>query len=198
MGTDMEVQLEMDESNEEPAFSAARSIHSLTTGSFLVDRDYSIFDALAGGRDSVLPHQDRDPRSAPLFAPRGLPNPCSISVARSYYFLVAKPNDPPNCQFWEPHRCVTPETAKEWLRYEGCHEGKVVQWINGDRTWRVVSGPGNYNATWLSFDEANASLKHHGLTWDSSPITFRALRDAMACLVREYGSPRVRMTLWFN
>lgn len=198
MGTYIDAVLEMDLSDGETPFADAGSIDSLTTAGWLLDRDYGVFDALAGGRSAVLPPDVQDLRSEPLIPPRGMPNPCSLAVAHHYYFIVAETTELPDRSFWPAHRCVTPDIASDWIRNKRCHEGNVVQWIPGDRTWRVVSEPGNYGATWLSLEEVDASLAHHAIQWDSLRISYRILRDAMATLVQEFGSSRVRMTLWFS
>jgi hypothetical protein len=69
MGTYMSAFIEVDHSTTLPPFSDPTQIFSLTEGSFSFGKDYDVFDALARGRDSQLPVEDRDPRRRPLIAP---------------------------------------------------------------------------------------------------------------------------------
>jgi hypothetical protein len=84
------------------------------------------------------------------------------------------------------------------LRDKGSHEASFVQSLNGSQTWRVVSEPVNYGASWLSLAEVEASLRHHELAWDSIPVCYRIIRSAMAQLVEEHGGSRVRLVVWFS
>jgi hypothetical protein len=201
MGTYMSAYIEVDDGAPSPPFSDPMQILSLTEGSFSFGKDYEVFDALAGGRDAAMAPEDRDPRRAPLFAPRGMPSPCSQSVGWDYFRLVAEPPNMPNCYFWPEWRCVSPALAAEWLRAKGCHEAEVLQWFNCEpegRVWRVVSQPGLYNASWLRLDEFDAALKHHGLELAALPVEYRIIRSALAQLVEQYGPKRVRLVIWFS
>ncbi len=176
-------------------------VHSLTEGSFAFGKDYEVFDALAGGRDSAMALQDREPTRAPLLAPRGMPSPCSPAVGWDYFRLVAEPSDLPDRHFWPPWRRVSPREAAEWLQDMRCHEAEFFQWYNCEpegRVWRVVSAPGLYNASWLRLDEFDAALKHQGLALARLPIEYRILRTALSLLVEQHGQERVRLVIWFS
>lgn len=201
MGTYMSAYIEVDHGDRSPPFSDPVQVHSLTEGSFAFDKDYEVFDALAGGRDATMAAEDRDPSRAPLFAPRGMPTPCSPAVGWAYFYLVAEPTNLPNRYFWPEWRCVSPPVAADWLRNKGCHEAEFFQWFNCEpqgRVWRVVSEPGLYNASWLRLDEFDAALKHRGLMVVALPVEYRIIRAALLQLTDQYGQERVRLVVWFG
>ena len=190
--------IEVDRGDGQPPFADPVQIHSLVDGPFNLARAYDVFDALAGGRESQMRPEDRDARQLPLIPSRGMPEPCSSSVAQNYFYLVCEPADPPNRHVWPAWRCITPAEASAWVRDKGSHDASFVQWFNGSRTWRVVSEPQNCGASWLSLAEVEASLRHHKLAWDSIPVCYRIIRSAMAQLVEERGASRVRLVVWFS
>jgi hypothetical protein len=197
----MSAYVEVDYGARSPPFSDPTQAHSLTEGSFAVDKDYAVFDALAGGRDGAMAPEDRDPSRAPLFAPRGIPSPCSLAVGWDYYRLIADPSDLPDGHFWPKWRCVSSAVAAEWVREKRSHEAEFLQWFNcepGGLTWRVVSEPGFYNASWLWPDEFDAALHHHGLGLAGLPVEYRIIRSALAQLAEQCGPQRVRLVLWFS
>jgi hypothetical protein len=201
VGTYMSAYIEVDHGDRSPPFSDPVQVQSLTEGSFAFDKDYEVFDALAGGRDASMAPEDRDPSCAPLFPPRGMPSPCSHAVGWEYFCLVADPPNLPNCHFWPEARCVSSAVAGEWLREKGCQEAEFLQWFNCEpegRVWRVVSKPGLYNASWLRLDEFDAALKHHGLKLATMPVEYRIIRTALSLLVEEHGRERVRLIVWFS
>ncbi len=200
MGTDMSAYIEVDYGKDAPPFSDPMQVYSLTNGSFVVE-GYAVFDALAGGRDAVMAPEDRDPNRAPLFAPRGMPAPCSAAVGWDYYRLIADAPDLPNRYFWPAWRCVSSDVAADWVQKEHCHEAEFVQCINcgpEGRVWRVVSAPGHYNASWLRLDEFDSALKHHGLDLVALPVEYRIIRGALSELVKVYGLERARLVVWFS
>jgi hypothetical protein len=201
MGTYMSAYIEVDYGDRLPPFTDPQQVYSLTAGSFILGKGYDVFDALAGGRDAAMSPEDRDPNNAPLFAPRGMPAPCSPAVGWDYYYLVAEPPNLPNGHFWPARRCVSPDVAAAWVRDQGCHEAAFLQWFNcdpGGRLWRVVSEPGLYNASWLRPDEFDAALRHHRLNLAELPIEYHIIRSAMAQLAERYGPARVRLVVWFS
>lgn len=201
MGTYMSAFIEVDHSGGSPSFTDPVQIYSLTEGSFSFDKDYAVFDALAGGRDSAMPPEDRDPRRAPLFAPRGIPSPCSLTVAWEYFYLIADASGPPDPHFWPEHRCVSTEVAERWRQEHGCHESRILQWFNCgpiERMWRVVSEPKLYNASGLRLDEFDAALAHHRLNLAALPVEYQIVRSAMSLLVQKHGPQRVRLVVWFS
>jgi hypothetical protein len=201
MGTYMNAFIEVDYGDGRPPFSDPVQIYTLTEGSFAFGKDYEVFDALAWGRDSSMALEDRDPSRRPLIAPRGMPSPQSLTVAQSYSYLVAVPSDPPDPYFWPTHRCVTPATAEEWVRERGAVESEVLQWFNcgpRDRSWRVVSEPGLYNASWLLLPEFDAALAHHGLRLEELPVEYDILRYALSALGQRHSPERVRLVVWFS
>jgi hypothetical protein len=111
VGTYMATFIEVDHGDRQPPFSDPVQIHSLVDGPFNVDRAYDVFDALAGGRESQMAPEDRDAHRLPLIPPRGMPEPCSASVAQNYFYLVCEPADPPDRHVWPAWRCVTPAEA---------------------------------------------------------------------------------------
>src|SRR5712691_537842 len=97
----MSAYIEVDHGQQSVPFSDTAQIYSLTEGSFsFVGNDYDAFDALGGGRNAAMAPVDRDPLRAPLFAPRGMPSPCSLAVGWDYYYLVAEQVQSPNRVFW--------------------------------------------------------------------------------------------------
>jgi hypothetical protein len=76
----MSAYIETDQGERSPPFSDPVRVRSLTDGSFAFGKDYEVFDALAGGRCAAMAPEDQDPSRAPLFAPRGIPSPCSLVV----------------------------------------------------------------------------------------------------------------------
>lgn len=198
VGTYMAAFIEVDHGDGQPPFSDPVTIHSLVDGPFNLDRAYDVFDALAGGRHSHMAPVDRNARRLPLIPPRGMPEPCSASVAQYYFYLVCESADRPNRHVWPEWRCIAPAEAAGWVRDRRSHEANFRSWFNGNRTWRVVSQPENYGASWLSFADVEASLRHHELTWDSIPVCYRIIRSAMAQLVEEHGASRVRLVVWFS
>jgi hypothetical protein len=197
----MSAYVEVDHGESLPAFCDPVKVYSLTEGSFTFDKDYEVFDALAGGRDATMAPEDRDPSRVPLFATRGMPSPCSLTVGRDYYRLVADPPDLPDRHFWPQWGCVSSAVAAEWVRDKGCGEAEFLQWFNcvpENLLWPVVSVPGVYNATWLRPDEFDAALRHHGLKLARLPAVYRIIRSALALLSEQHGSERVRLVLWFS
>lgn len=201
MGTYLSAYIEVDNSRAPEPFRDPTQVFSLTEGSFAFDKAYEVFDALAGGREAKMAREDLDPDRVPLFAPRGIPSPCSLDVARGYYFLVARESEAVPAWFWPAHRRVTPDRAAEWVRDRGSHRGEVFQETNGSETgrpWPVVSEPGLYNASWLGPDEFDAALAHHRLELPALPVEFRILRSALGLLAGEHGPARVRLVVWFQ
>jgi hypothetical protein len=197
----MSAYIEVDHGDGSPPFADPVQVHSLTEGSFVFGKDYEVFDALAAGRDAAMAPEDQDPNRVPLFAPRGMPSPCSLAVGWDYYHLVADPPHLPNRHFWPEWRCVSSVVAAEWLQNQGCHAAEFLQWFNcerGGRVWQVVSALAHYNASWLRLDEFDAALEHHGLDLRALPVEYRILRTALAQLVEQYGRARVRLVLWFS
>jgi hypothetical protein len=198
----MSAYVEVDYGERWPPFSDPVQVHSLTEGSFAFGKDYEVFDALAGGgRDASMALEDRDPRRAPLIAPRGMPSPCSPAVGWEYFRLVAEPPNLPNHHFWPERRCVSPAVAAEWLGNKGCHEARIFQWFNCEpegRVWRVVSAPGLYNASWLRLSEFDAALKQHGLRLAALPVEHRISRAALSVLGDRHGLERARLVAWFS
>jgi hypothetical protein len=197
----MSAYIEVDHGDGSSPFSDPERVYSLTEGSFALGKDYEVFDALAFGREGAMAPEDQDPSRAPLFAPRGMPAPCSLSVGWNYFYLVAEPSDPPNRHFWPERKCVTPTVATEWLRHKNCHEAQFFQWFNcgpRGRVWRVVSEPELYNASWLRLDEFAAALKHHDLKLAELPVEYRIIRSALSQLVEQHGLQRVRLVVWFS
>ena len=201
MGTHMSAYIEVDHGLQVMPFSDPIQVYSLTEGSFVLDKRYDVFDALAGGRRDVMP-QDDDPSRSPLIARRGMPQPCSLSVGWNYFFVVCDKSHLPDRNFWPESRSVAPDVAAEWLREKGSHETTFVQWFNvggpGELVWRVVSEPGLHNATWLYLDEFDQSLRHHGLDLTELPIEYRVIRTALSQLANEFGRERVRLVIWFS
>ncbi|MBN1911857.1 MAG: hypothetical protein JW818_19100 [Pirellulales bacterium] len=196
-------------------FSDPDSIFSLTEGSFVLDADYAVHDALAGGREAFYEAEDRDPERVPKHAPRGMPVPQSRVVAHRFFWLVTEDDLLPDRWFWPGDRCIGPDKAREWVDSEGCMESTVVQTFNlpsrksadwsrlnvdedGHIRWRVVAEPGWVNPTWLWPAEYDDALAHHGLTYDAIPVGYSVLRDTMAELERHHGPQRVRLILWFS
>ena len=68
----------------------------------------------------------------------------------------------------------------------------------GDPVWSAVSLPAHYNASYLTLDEFDASLKHHHLELAQIPVEFCVLRMALSHLVGEHGAERVRLVVWFS
>jgi hypothetical protein len=201
VGTYMSAYIEVDHGDRSPPFSDPVKVHSLTEGSFAFRKDYEVFDALAGGRDAAMAPEDRDLGRAPLFSPRGIPSPCSPAVGWDYFKLIADPPNLPDPYFWPAWRVVSSLQAGEWLRNKGCHEADFFQWFNCEpegRVWRVVSVPGHYNASYLRLDEFDAALRHHGLMLVALPVEYRIIRAALAQLVDQHGSERVRLVVWFS
>ena len=201
MGTYMSAYVEVDHGDGSPPFADPVQIHSLTEGSFVFCKDYEVFDALAGGRDAAMAPEDRDPNRVPLFAPRGMPSPCSLDVGWDYFRLIADPPRLPNHHFWPEWRWVSAAVAAEWLQDQGCHEAEFLQWFNcgpGGRVWRVVSAPGLYNASWLRLDEFDAALEYHALDLMTLPVEYRILRAVLSLLVEQHGRERVRLVIWFS
>lgn len=201
MGTYMSAYIEVDYGRQATPFSDPVKVHSITDGSFSFDKSYDVFDALAGGRYAQMAPEDRDSRAAPLIPARGMPSPCSAAVGWDYFRLVAEPPHLPDPHFWADYRVVSSHTAEEWLQHEHCHEAEFFQWFNckpPGQTWRVVSAPGLYNASWLTLHDLDASLAHHGLNLETLPVQFRVLRSCLCLLVEEYGMDRVRLVVWFS
>jgi hypothetical protein len=193
--------IEMDHGDGSPRFVDPAQITSLTEGSFVFGKDYEVFDALAWGRDCTMRPEDRDPTRLPLIAPRGMPSPQSLTLAWNYFYLVTEPSAPPDQNFWPAHRCVPPRTAEEWVRDHGAGESQVLQWFNcgpRPRTWRVVSEPVLYNASWVLLPEFDAALAHHGLRLQELPVEYTIVRQALIQLGQRHGSKRVRLVVWFS
>jgi len=201
MGTYMSAYIEVDLGGRSPPFSDPMQIFSITEGSFAFDKDYEVFDALADGRSSGMTFDDHETHRAPLLPPRGMPSPCSSAVGWGYFRLVADPLNLPDSHFWPESLCISPEVAAEWLRNGGCHEAEFLQWFNcppEGRIWRVVSVPKLYNASWLSLDEFDAALEHHGLSLVRLPVEYRIVRAALSLLASDHGNARVRLVIWFR
>jgi hypothetical protein len=202
VGTYMSAFIEVDHGDRSPPFSDPAMVQSLSEGSFSFGKDYDVFDALAGGREASMAPEDRDPSRGPLFAPRGMPSPCSQAVGWDYFYLIAEPSSPPDRYFWPAWRCVTPDLAAEWVQAKGCHEAEFLQTVNcgppTGQVWRVVSAPGLYNASWLRFAEFDAALAHQGLDPAKIPVEYRIIRAAMSLLSERRDPQRVRLVVWFR
>ena len=199
MGTDINAFIEIDRTGE---FSTADNIHSFTRDTFILDRDYSLFDALAGAREHQMWECDRDASRLPLIPPRGIPSPRSLSVSRSFLYIIGDPvsaSQPPNEAFWSRHRCVTPAVAEEWRNTNpNCVSATVVQWFNGQHVWDAVSPLGLICPTWLTATEFDQSLDHHSIQFPDLPVAYRILRKSLEMLESELGSNCVRLVFWFD
>lgn len=199
MGTDIHAFIETDATGE---FSSADSIHSLTRDAFILDRDYDVFDALAGARERQMPESDRDAKRLPLIRARGIPSPRSLSVSRSFLFIVGDPvaaSMPPNEAFWPQQRCVTSAEAENWRKDNSdCVSATVVQRFNGDHVWDAVSPLGFICPTWLTGAEFDQSLEHHSIRLIDLPVSYQILRKSLEMLEVELGANCVRLVLWFN
>ena len=201
MGTSIEAFIEIDHSDAAEEFSSWHQVHSFTHDTFLLHRDYDVFDALAGGRNAAMAPEDQDPAREPMVPPRGMPSPRSLSVSQSFFYLVSDPIDPagpPDSYFWPKHRCVDPDEAEKLIQSDGCVRSEVFQWFNGDRLWPTVSEPGLYNASWLWPREFDESLDHHGLVLARLPVDYRILRTIMGMAEDHHGENRVRLVVWFS
>ena len=199
MATYMYPFTEIDYGDGLPPFSDVQQIFSLTEGSFNV-HDYTLFDALAGGREDSLAPEDRDPARRPKFAPRGIPTPRSLAVSQCFLYLIDDPIDvsgAPDRHFWPADRCVDPDEADEWVK-KGSVRTEVVQWFNGNRVWPAVSEPIFYNATWLWLSECDEAIKHHGLSLDALPVEYVIIREALRRIEERYGQQRARLVVWFS
>ena len=199
MGTVINAFIETDHTGE---FSIAGNIHSLTADAFILDRDYEVFDALAGAREHQMAEADRDGKRLPLIAPRGIPSPRSLSVSRSFLYIVGDPvaaSKPPNQAFWPQHLCVDPIEAEKWRTTNSdCVSATVVQWFNGDHVWDAVSPLGLICPTWLTTTEFDQSLDHHSIRLPELPVSYRILRKSLEMLEAELGANCVRLVLWFD
>ncbi len=198
MGTYLSAFIEFDRSDMLPAFSDTSQIESLTEASFSFGKDYEVFDALGDGRNGAMRGEDYDPLQAPLIPPRGIPTPCDLYVGWAYFYLVLDDAEPADRYFWKVERSVSPAQAEEWVRERSSVMCEFRQWVNGEQLWRVVSNPELYNASWLTLEEFDRSLRHHNLLLESLPIEYRIVRSAMSQLVDECGPDRVRLTFWFH
>ncbi|MBI1900383.1 MAG: hypothetical protein HYS13_04610 [Planctomycetia bacterium] len=201
MGTYLSAFIEVDHGDRSPPFSDPEQIYSLTEGSFSFGWEYDVFDALAAGRSSTYAPEDREDHPEPLFAPRGMPSPQSLTVAQDFFFLIADRGRPPDRYFWPAHRCVEPHVAEEWASSQKCVRSEVLQWFNCQPegiVWPVISEPGLYNASWLLLHEFDAALEHHGLQLATQPVEYTILRTAMSLLADKRGAERVRLVLWFS
>ena len=199
MGTDINAFIETDTTG---AFSTAGNIHSLAADTFILDRDYDIFDALAGAREHQLSESDRDPQRRPLISPRGIPSVRSLSVSRSFLYIVGDPvaaSSPSNEAFWPRHRCVDQMEAERWRASNpDCASTTVVQWFNGDHVWDAVSPLGLICPTWLTPTEFDQSLDHHSIRLPDLPVSYRILTKSLEMLESELGANCVRLVLWFD
>ena len=199
MGTDIYAFIETDGSGE---FSTPGSIHSLTHDAFILDRNYDVFDALAGAREHQMAESDRDDKRLPLLPSRDMPSPRSLSVSRSFFYLVDDPVSTvgaPNEWFWPSHRCVDPIDAEKWRTTNSdCVSATVVQWFNGNHVWDAVSPLGLICPTWLTATEFDQLLNHHSIHLADLPVSYRILRKSLEMLEAELGASCVRLVLWFD
>lgn len=201
MGTNIQSFIEIDYCQEPISFSVPEQIFSLTEGPFILDREYELFDALAGGRNSFMDTHDRDPSREPLISPRGVPTPCSLTIAQHYYSLIADAKCLPNEHFWPSDRCVPQDVAAEWIKSSSSVQATVHQWFNcnsNGQTWSVVSNPGLRAASWLTLDEFDKSLELQRILLKDCDATFRVFRSTFAAAVDEFGTNRVRIVVWFK
>tara|TARA_R110002049_G_scaffold305056_3_gene501117 strand:+ start:78232 stop:78834 length:603 start_codon:yes stop_codon:yes gene_type:complete len=199
MGTDIHAFIETDTTGE---FSTTGSIFSLTLDAFILDRDYDVFDTLAGAREHQMRDCDRDAGRLPLIPPRGIPSPRSLSVSRSFLYLVGDPvgaSRPSNEAFWPRHRCVDPIEADKWRTTNpDCVSATVEQWFNGEHVWDAVSPLGLICPTWLTATEFDQSLNHRSIQLHDLPVSYRILRKSLEMLEGELGANCVRLVLWFD
>ena len=198
MGTDIHAFVETDPSGD---FDTTSNIHSLTHGSFILQRDYNVFDALAGARDSQIPADDRDPSKHPLVPERGMPTPRSQSVSQAFFYLVDDPISTigsPDKYFWPSERCINPDDAEDWVANHNCIRSEVVQWFNGNHLWPAVSARGLFCPTWLTPQEFDRSLDHHKISLDSLAVEYRILHSALSLAEDSHGVGCVRLVLWFD
>ena len=198
MGIDIHAYVEIDESGE---FDCAGCVRSLTASTFFLDRDYEIFDALAGAREFQMEAADQDPKRYPLIPPRGMSAHCSHTVLLDFYFLVddpINPKGPPNEYFWPNHRCIDPIEAEKWAKNPGCLRTTIHQSVFPEQDWPAISPPGLTCPTWLTPLEFDASLAHHEIEIESLPFSYRLLRMTLHETEKEYGAGHVRLVLWFD
>jgi hypothetical protein len=100
MGTYMNAYIEVDHGDGSPPFSDPVMVLSLTEGSLSLGKDYDVFDALAGCREVTMAQEGRDPGRDPLFAPRGMPSPCSQPVGWDYFYPIVETSDRVDRYFW--------------------------------------------------------------------------------------------------
>ena len=66
----MNAYVELDYDKRSQPFTDPTQVYSLTNGSFALDKGYQVFDALAGGRNSVMAPEDQDPQRPLVWSAR--------------------------------------------------------------------------------------------------------------------------------
>ena len=199
MGTNIQFFVEYDRDQSSAPFSVAGSIQCLSIAHFLLQHDYALFDALAGGRSHSLGVTERPPR----FSPRGLPSPVSPQVYYRYYHIVDDPDysDLPHDQLssWIlllP--TVTSATAAQWIENGWSTLAPIETHALGRPRRRRVSDPDWHSAGWLSLSEIELSLQAHSISETTLQYDFIAVLAAMRALESHLGAGRARSVFWFS
>jgi hypothetical protein len=139
MGTDIHAFVEYTDTDDGWPFSGTPEWPAYLLGSFNLQRDYELFDALGDGRNSLMLPEDVGKRA--LFPPRGVPPDLSLPVAQEYYDLVVG-CELPSRGFWPRHGFVSLEEARPRLKVGVTLHGMPIgrgTVVEGTRFWRVVA-----------------------------------------------------------
>lgn len=199
VGTNIHFFVEYDRDRATTPFTLKGNIHSLSQTELLVQHDYALFDALAGGRSHSLGVAERPP----LFAPRGLPVLVSPQVFYRYYHIVDEPayGDLPHDQLssWVvPLPTLTWDVAEKWIELGRSTLAPMENHALGRPRRRRVSDPDWHTTSWLSLAEIVASLQAHGMSETTVQCDMAAHLSGMRSLESHLGVGRVRGVFWFS
>ena len=187
MGRDIHLYLETDSKST----SGFGEPESFAADRVWIPRSYRLFQALGGLERvdfRVCSFTPGEPR--PIFAPRGLPDPCSDPVSRQYYLPIRFPDeDDP----WGPFDVASPEQAARWVE-----SGVSIFADSPVRQNSLVSNPDWHTPSWLFEREVTAALAGCAYPEDELSLEFRAVLHLLRFFDQQLGPDRARIVFWFD
>ena len=200
MGTDIHAFIEIDLDQSSEPFCKDTAIICFNRAPFSLERNYDLFDALAGARSSRS--KNLTDNKKPLFGIRGIPKYISDEVFRSFYFIVTDDEDATfgNCHYWGqmPFLTETTKSAERLIDERGISYLSLENCPDRYRDSKFLVGRDWHHAGWLYRSEYEESLEHYGIDSDSLQTEYRILLHIMREYEKDRGKNCVRLVFWFD
>jgi hypothetical protein len=160
---------------------------AFANGEFDIPRAYNLFAALAGVRI--------DGRR-PLIEPRGVPAALTAGVFQHYFLPIVSDDKQ---ALWRgfsyvPESEARPQITAGMLQFSA--QQPATSWVVSELGY--VIDPDAHSASFLTLEETKASLAHHSLAVQETPVQFQVLLEALEGLEARIAGARARVVFWFD